>query len=419
MTFNTLGLHSAILKAVEEEGYTTPTPIQAKAIPAVLDGKDLLASAQTGTGKTAGFTLPMLHKIAEKKGNARSNKPLALILTPTRELAVQVEASVVTYGKHLRVRSAVIYGGASMFPQVKRLRSGVDIVVATPGRLLDHVRQKNVDLSQVEMFILDEADRMLDMGFINDIHTVIDLMPKQKQSLLFSATFSKEIKRLSQTLLNNPEMIEVARENSANAKVDQRIHPVDHHKKTDLLKHLIKLNSWERALVFTRTKRGADKLSKQLSSAGINSDAIHGDKTQRARLKVLEDFKRGKIQVLCATDVAARGIDIDHLPHVVNFDLPEVAEDYVHRIGRTGRAGKSGEAISLVSQQEGSLLGNIERLLKCELQKLEVDGFVPVNKVSTKAAPSSDNRRRSGHRSSSRSSSGHSSYGSRQGRRYS
>lgn len=378
MTFQSLDLHEALLRAVEEEGYTIPTPIQAAAIPAVIAGKDLLAAAQTGTGKTAGFTLPMLHKLANNPIKSRRPKPRALILTPTRELAAQVEKSVMTYGRHLQLRTAVVYGGANMVPQIKRLRSGVDIVVATPGRLLDHIRQNNIDLKTIEMFILDEADRMLDMGFIHDINTVIGMMPENKQSLLFSATFSKEIKKLSQGLLNEPELIEVARENSTAERVTQTIHPVDRAKKTELLTHLIGSKSWGQTLVFTRTKRGADQLSKELYREGIRTDSIHGDKSQRARMKVLENFKHGRIQVLVATDVAARGLDIEHLPHVVNFDMPEVPEDYIHRIGRTGRAGKSGEAISLVSSGERNLLSNIERLLKTKLSSSIVEGFAPV-----------------------------------------
>lgn len=392
MPFSELGLSDAIVRAVTESGYTTPTPIQKQAIPAVLNGGDLLAGAQTGTGKTAGFTLPVLHRLSvtSKSSVAPTNKtasrPIrALILTPTRELAAQVEESVRTYGKYLPLNSAVIFGGVGINPQIKQLRHGVDILVATPGRLLDHMQQNTVNLQHVEILILDEADRMLDMGFIRDIRKVLAALPAKRQNLLFSATFSDEIKALADGLLNSPAMIEVARRNSAVEVIAQKIHPVDRDKKHPMLSHLIKTHDWRQVLVFTRTKHGANRLVEQLGKDGINGMAIHGNKSQSARTKALAEFKDGSLQVLVATDIAARGIDIDQLPHVVNYDLPNVAEDYVHRIGRTGRAGASGEAVSLVCVDEHQMLKDIERLIKQTLPREVIEGFEP--DLTAKAQP--------------------------------
>ncbi len=380
MSFESLGLAPEILRAVAEQGYTEPTPIQAQAIPVVLQGRDIMAGAQTGTGKTAGFTLPLLHRLAAHASTSTSpaKHPIrALILTPTRELAAQVEESVRTYGKHLPLKATVIYGGVNMNPQIEALRTGVDIVVATPGRLLDHVQQKSINLSRVEFLVLDEADRMLDMGFLPDLKRIMDLLPKQRQSLLFSATFAEEIKRLSDSLLRDPVLIEVARRNTAAETVTQLAYQVDQERKRELLAHLIKSQDLRQVLVFTRTKHGADRLAHQLDRDGIRSDAIHGDKTQPQRTKALSDFKEGVVRVLVATDVAARGIDIDQLPHVFNFEMPNSPEDYVHRIGRTGRAGSQGIAISLVSGEEMRMLGEIERLIKREIPKEVVAGFEP------------------------------------------
>ncbi len=376
MSFETLNLNPWILRAVKEEGYSEPTPIQAQAIPAVLDGKDILAAAQTGTGKTAAFTLPLLQKLSSKKGEGK-RYVRALVLTPTRELAAQVHQSVRTYGKYLKLKSVEIYGGVSMQPQTRALRNGVDTLVATPGRLLDHLNQRNVDLSRVEILVLDEADRMLDMGFINDIKKIIAELPHFRQNLPFSATFSDEIKRLSKTILKEPEMIKVAADNRTAERIKQTIHPVDRAKKADLLSHLIGANNWKQVLVFTRTKHGADKLSRRLAQDGLPSTSIHGNKTQAARMKALKAFKEGRVRVLVATDVAARGIDIDRLGQVVNFDLPEVAEDYVHRIGRTGRAGNAGEAFSLVCVDEKHLLHRIEKLTGAQIERVLVEGFHP------------------------------------------
>ncbi len=369
------------MRAVTEYGYTTPTPIQLQAIPAVLAGGDLLAGAQTGTGKTAGFTLPILHRLSTgttAPANATAQRPIrALILTPTRELAAQVEESVKTYGKHLQLTSAVIFGGVGINPQIKLLKHGVDILVATPGRLLDHMQQGTVKLDKIEILVLDEADRMLDMGFIRDIRKVLAALPKKRQNLLFSATFSDEIKALADGLLNAPAMIEVARRNSTVEIISQKIHPVDRNRKHDMLAHLIKTHQWSQVLVFTRTKHGANKLVEQLEKDGISGMAIHGNKSQSARTKALSEFKDGKLQVLVATDIAARGIDIDQLPHVVNYDLPNVPEDYVHRIGRTGRAGATGEAVSLVCVDELDMLKGIEKLIKQTLTKEIIAGFEP------------------------------------------
>ena len=383
MSFSTLGLSDAIVRAVTEQGYTNPTPIQAQAIPMVLGGGDLLAGAQTGTGKTAGFTLPILQLLSsDKTGQALKNKTAprairALVLTPTRELAAQVEESVRVYGKYTNLNSAVIFGGVGINPQIKLLKQGVDILVATPGRLLDHAGQGTVDLSKIEILILDEADRMLDMGFIHDIKKVLAILPPKRQNLLFSATFSDDIKALADKLLNNPQSIEVARRNSTVEVIAQKIHPVDRDKKHPMLSHLIKENNWHQVLVFTRTKHGANKLVEQLGRDGIGAMAIHGNKSQSARTKALAEFKDGSLQVLVATDIAARGIDIDQLPHVVNYDLPNVPEDYVHRIGRTGRAGATGEAVSLVCVDEHQMLKDIEKLIKQTLPRHVIPGFEP------------------------------------------
>ena len=377
MSFDTLGLSADILRAVSEKGYSEPTPIQRQAIPVVLEGGDLMAGAQTGTGKTAGFTLPLLELLNR---NRRPNGPRpvrALILTPTRELAAQVEESVVTYGKHLPLKSAVIFGGVKINPQIDKLRRGVDILVATPGRLLDHMTQKTVDLSRVEVLVLDEADRMLDMGFIRDIRKVLAALPKQRQNLLFSATFSDEIKKLADGLLHNPALIEVAQRNTSSELVNQVVHPVDRVRKGELLSFLIGSGNWQQVLVFTRTKHGANRLAEQLGRDGITAAAIHGNKSQGARTRALSDFKTGAVRVLVATDIAARGLDISQLPHVVNFELPNVPEDYVHRIGRTGRAGNEGEAMSLVCVDEHKLLRDIERLIKRDLPRVVIPGYEP------------------------------------------
>lgn len=379
MSFDSLGLSAELLRAIREHGYTQPTPIQTQAIPIILEGKDILAGAQTGTGKTAGFTLPMLQRLnaTERHNGAKRTAVRALVLTPTRELAAQVSESVREYGKHLPLRSAVVFGGVSINPQISVLRKGVDILVATPGRLLDHVSQQTVDLSQLEILVLDEADRMLDMGFIHDIRRILKLLPKERQSLLFSATFSEEIKTLANGLLKQPTLIEVARRNTTAERIEQVIHPVDRDRKRELLAHLVGTQNWQQVLVFTRTKHGANRLAEQLDRDGIRADAIHGNKSQGARTRALSDFKTGRIRVLVATDIAARGLDIDQLPHVVNFELPNVAEDYVHRIGRTGRAGNEGVAVSLVCVDELKLLRDIERLIKRDLPKVVIDGFEP------------------------------------------
>jgi len=380
MSFSALGLSEELVRAVTEHGYTTPTPIQAQAIPAVLAGGDLLAGAQTGTGKTAGFVLPILQHLTTVKvpGNANGRLPLrTLILTPTRELAAQVEESVRTYGKYVKIKSMVMFGGVGIHPQIDGLRRGVDILVATPGRLLDHVGQGTIDLSRIEILVLDEADRMLDMGFLKDIKRVLALLPKKRQNLLFSATFSEEIKTLADSLLNHPATIEVARRNATVEAIQQRVYAVDRDKKREMLTHLITTRKWTQILVFTRTKHGANRLAEQLGKDGITAMAIHGNKSQSARTRALSEFKEGRLHVLVATDIAARGIDIDQLPHVVNYDLPNVAEDYVHRIGRTGRAGAGGEAISLVCVDEDDMLTDIERLTRKQLPKEIIAGFEP------------------------------------------
>jgi ATP-dependent RNA helicase RhlE len=378
MSFDSLGLSEPLVRAVHELGYTTPTPIQTQAIPAVLNGGDLLAGAQTGTGKTAGFTLPILQRLNAMPPAAGGKRVVrALILTPTRELAAQVEESVRAYGKYLKLKSTVMFGGVGINPQIGALRSGVDIVVATPGRLLDHMQQKTIDLSRLEILVLDEADRMLDMGFIHDIKRVLAKLPPKRQNLLFSATFSDEIKALADNLLDSPALIEVARRNTTAETVAQKIHPVDRDRKRELLTHLIRQHNWFQVLVFTRTKHGANRLAEQLEKDGISALAIHGNKSQSARTRALAEFKDATLQVLVATDIAARGIDIDQLPHVVNFDLPNVPEDYVHRIGRTGRAGATGEAVSLVCVDELQLLKDIEKLIKRPVPQEVIAGFEP------------------------------------------
>ena len=384
--FNQLGLAEPILRAIADAGYTTPTPIQTKAIPEVLSGGDLLAGAQTGTGKTAGFTLPILHLLSQKPlANLAKGRPRCLMLTPTRELAAQIEESVKTYGKYLSLKSFVVFGGVNINPQINRLGKPIDILVATPGRLLDLANQKMVDLSGVEILVLDEADRMLDMGFIRDIKKLLAMLPKQRQNLLFSATFSDEIKQLADGLLNKPSFIEVARRNTASEMVEQTVHLVKQAHKSYLLSYLIKTNNWQQVLVFTRTKHGANRLAEKLIKDGIPAAAIHGNKSQSARTKALADFKAGNIPVLVATDIAARGLDIDQLPQVVNFELPNVPEDYVHRIGRTGRAGSSGAAISLVDFEEAKYLKDIEKLIKREITKVAVDGFEAPTKLEPEA----------------------------------
>ena len=377
--FNELGLSEPILRAISDAGYTIPTPIQAKAIPQVLSGGDLLAGAQTGTGKTAGFTLPILHLLSQKARNADAlkSRPRCLMLTPTRELAAQIEESVKTYGKHLPLTSTVIFGGVNANPQIARLKKPLDILVATPGRLLDHANQKNVDLSGVEILVLDEADRMLDMGFIRDIKKILAMLPKQRQNLLFSATFSDEIKTLADGLLHNPGFVEVARRNTASELVEQTVHMVAAAHKRELMSHLIKHHDWQQVLIFTRTKHGANRLAEKLIKDGIEAAAIHGNKSQGARTKALSQFKDGSMRVLVATDIAARGLDIDQLPQVVNFELPNIPEDYVHRIGRTGRAGSSGAAVSLVDREELKFLKDIEKLIKREIPKVQAEGFTP------------------------------------------
>ena len=387
MTFNDLGLNKLLLKAIKEQGYENPTPIQEKAIPVILKRKDILAGAQTGTGKTAGFTLPMLELLLRSKHHEHKGKRKikALVLTPTRELAAQVGESIGLYAKHTVFTSTVIFGGVKINPQLVALRRGVDIVVATPGRLLDHINQKSIDLSGVDFLILDEADRMLDMGFVNDIKKVMAVLPSQRQTLLFSATYSDDIKKLSNKFLTSPTLIEVARTNASSEIVKQAIYHVDKARKRELLTHLIKEGDWKQILVFTRTKHGANRLTGQLETDGITAAAIHGNKSQNARTKALADFKAGKIRVLVATDIAARGIDIDQLPHVVNYELPNVSEDYVHRIGRTGRAGNKGEAISLVCVDEDEFLAGIEKLIKKDIPKVWLKDFKP--DPSIKAEP--------------------------------
>jgi ATP-dependent RNA helicase RhlE len=379
-TFAELGLLPELLRAVNEQGYTEPTPIQAQAIPVILAGRDVMGGAQTGTGKTAGFALPTLQRFAPLASTSTSpaRHPVrALILAPTRELAVQVEESFREYGKYVPLRTAVIYGGVPIDPQIAQLRLGVEILVATPGRLLDHVQQRTLNLSQVEVFVLDEADRMLDMGFIPDVRRIVTLLTSRKQSLLFSATISEEIKKLADSFLRNPVLIQVARRNAAAELVSHRVHPVAREKKRDLLVHLIKSREMNQVLVFNSTRLGANRLAYQLNRAGVHAAAIHGDKTQAERMQALDEFKTGKVGVLVATDVAARGLDIEQLPYVVNFELPNSPEDYVHRIGRTGRAGTAGQAISLVCAEETERLAEIERMIKVKMEREIVPHFEP------------------------------------------
>ncbi|MFT5808071.1 MAG: ATP-dependent RNA helicase RhlE [Moritella dasanensis] len=382
MSFTDLGLSAPILKAVAEKGYDTPSAIQAQAIPAVLSGRDVMAAAQTGTGKTAGFTLPILEKLSQGP-RPRANQARTLILTPTRELAAQIAENVEVYSKHLNLTSTVVFGGVKINPQMARLRRGVDILVATPGRLLDLYNQNAIRFHQLEILVLDEADRMLDMGFLRDIRKILAVLPKNRQNLLFSATFSDDIRQLAKGLINDPVEISVTPRNAAAKSVEQWMHPVDKKKKPLLLTHLIKENNWKQVLVFTKTKHGANKLTKHLEEQGINAAAIHGNKSQSARTKALANFKSGEVRALIATDIAARGIDIEQLPQVVNFDLPNVPEDYVHRIGRTGRAGAEGTAISFVCQDEMKELVAIEQLTQKHLERVVVDGFAPMDSFPT------------------------------------
>lgn len=374
MTFTSLGLSKALVKAVTEKGYETPSPIQEKAIPVILEGKDVLASAQTGTGKTAGFTLPILQNISEKK-NPKYRPIKALVLTPTRELAAQVYDNVREYSTHLNIKSTAIFGGVKPSAQIATLKNGIDVLVATPGRLIDLHEQNQLSLKRVDVLVLDEADRMLDMGFLRDIKKIISFLPQKRQNLLFSATFSKEIKKLAEGILHNPVLVEAAPENTTAEKVNQKLYKVPKSKKTELVGQLISKGNWSQVLIFTRTKHGANRLTEKLVKRGISAAAIHGNKSQGARTKALKGFKDNSIRVLVATDIAARGLDIPLLPHVINFELPNVPEDYVHRIGRTGRAGASGEAISLVSQEEEAYLKSIEKLLGQKIIISELDGF--------------------------------------------
>jgi ATP-dependent RNA helicase RhlE len=389
LTFDTLGLRPESLRAIADQGYAEPTPVQAQAIPAILSGRDVLAGAQTGTGKTAAFVLPMIERLHATRQPGRT-RTRGLVVVPTRELALQVEHSFRTYGAYRPVRSTTVFGGMSMERQVRSLRAGVEVVVATPGRLLDHVSQRTIDLRQVQILVLDEADRMLDMGFIHDIRRILEQLPVERQSLLFSATFTPHIRRLAEDLLREPLSIDVAPRNAAAAPIRQVIHPVDRGRKRHLLTHMLRRRGIEQVLVFTRTKRGASKLAEQLGADGIRADAIHGNKSQSQRVRALSAFKKGDSQVLVATDIAARGLDIESLPHVINFELPSVPEDYVHRIGRTGRAGQAGTAISLVAVEEQDLMQAIERLLKKPIEREVVEGFEP--SFTVRAAPSSDVR---------------------------
>ena len=385
MSFNKLGLSAELLRAIDEQGYHQATPIQQQAIPLILESRDVLAVAQTGTGKTAAFTLPLLQRLQVSRSDEQRRRVRVLVLTPTRELAAQVCQSVRDYGRHSPFKAMEIFGGVSINPQIAKLRKGVDIVVATPGRLLDHVRQKTVDLSSVEILVLDEADRMLDMGFIRDMRKIFAVLPKQRQTLMFSATFSKEIRRLAADLLTEPAEIQVTPQNTAVDRVRQVVYPVDRRRKRELLSHRIGLENWRQVLVFTRTKHGANRLAEQLNLDGLETVAIHGNKSQGARTRALADFKAGRVRVLVATDIAARGLDIERLPHVINYELPNVPEDYLHRIGRTARAGQDGHAISLVCVDEQKLLRDIERLLKCEIEKEIIPGYEPDPRI--KAEP--------------------------------
>jgi ATP-dependent RNA helicase RhlE len=424
MSFETLGLSSALLRAVAEQGYAQPTPIQTRVIPVALQGHDVMARAQTGTGKTAGFALPLLERLAAAGTLPAARRVRALILAPTRELAAQVGESIHTYGKHLSLRSGVVFGGVNINPQIAMLRKGLDILVATPGRLLDLAAQRHADLKHVEIFVLDEADRMLDMGFLPDIRRVIALLPPRRQNLLFSATFPDDIRALANKLLNDPVSVEVGQRNAAATQIEQAIYLVDKGEKRDVLSWLIGHGNWRQVLVFTRTKHGANRLAAQLESDGLRSVAIHGNKSQSARTRALDDFKRGAVRVLVATDIAARGLDIDELPHVVNFDLPDVAEHYVHRIGRTGRAGNDGLAVSLVAPDERPLLKPLERLLGRPLEIRSLDGYASREPHPPGAArargPARDQTERGESRrthSSERRHGWHSRHGARHGQR--
>ena len=404
MTFESLGLSADILRAVSEAGYSEPTPVQLEAIPAILSGRDVLAGAQTGTGKTAGFTLPLLQTLS---AFPRQTKPpvRVLILTPTRELAAQVHESVRSYGRYLDLRSMVIFGGVNINPQISKLSKGVDVLVATPGRLLDHINRKTLDLSRVECLVLDEADRMLDMGFIHDIRKIMQRLPKHRQNLMFSATYSADIRKLADSLLNRPVTVAVDKDNAAADMVTHVVHPVDKARKREMLSHMIGANNWRQVLVFTRTKHGANRLARQMEMDGISTAAIHGNKSQGARTRALSEFKQGKVRALVATDIAARGLDIDQLPHVVNYDLPNVPEDYIHRIGRTGRAGQEGHAVSLVSVDEHDMLRGIERLMQMNLPCEVLPGYEPDPTIKP-ANPTRRGERRHGNKSSGRRSNG-------------
>ncbi|MHA7941913.1 DEAD/DEAH box helicase [Formosa sp. 3Alg 14/1] len=394
MSFNSLGLSDALLKAINKKGYDTPSPIQQKAIPPILEGKDVLASAQTGTGKTAGFTLPLLQILSE--GTTKRHRPVrALILTPTRELAAQIFENVKEYSEFLDIKSAVIFGGVNQKPQAATLKRGVDVLVATPGRLLDLCNQNILSLASVEIFVLDEADRMLDMGFVRDIERIIKLIPKKRQNLMFSATFSKDIKKLANGILTYPVSVEATPENTTVEVIQQKVYRVAKAKKTELIIKLISEGNWQQVLVFTRTKHGANNLTKKMISSGITAAAIHGNKSQGARTKALEGFKNGSIRVMVATDIAARGLDIPLLPHVINFEIPNISEDYVHRIGRTGRAGASGEALSLVSADETSFLTDIQKLIGMKIPIEIVEGFEPDPNASTEPIKQGGARNRS------------------------
>jgi len=402
MLFNQLGLSAELLRAIDDKGYRQATPIQQQAIPPIIEGRDILAGAQTGTGKTAGFTLPLLQRLQSSPPGARRVR--VLILTPTRELAAQVGESVREYGRHLPFRVVEIFGGVSINPQIAKLRKGVDIVVATPGRLLDHMQQRTIDLSEIEILVLDEADRMLDMGFIRDIRRILQVLPKKRQNLLFSATFSDEIRRLAADFLNTPTQLQVAPRYTPVEGVTQIVHPVDRSRKRELLSHRIGAENWQQVLVFMRTKHGANRLAGQLTDDGLKAVAIHGNKSQAARTSALKDFKAGKVRVLVATDLAARGLDIDRLPHVVNYELPNVPEDYVHRIGRTARAGQEGHAVSLVCVDEQGLLRGIERLLKSKLEEQIIPGYEPDPRIKAEPIETGRGQRPSGHRAGGRNS---------------
>ncbi|MDH3511449.1 MAG: DEAD/DEAH box helicase [Gammaproteobacteria bacterium] len=404
MLFEKLGLSAELLRAIDEQGYREATPIQQQAIPLILENRDVLAGAQTGTGKTAGFTLPMLQHLQTGTSGAGRRRVRVLILTPTRELAAQVNQSVRDYGRHLPFKSMEIFGGVSINPQISKLRKGLDIVVATPGRLLDHVQRKTIDLSGIEILVLDEADRMLDMGFIRDMRKIFAVLPKRRQTLMFSATFSKEIRRLAGDLLNAPVEIQATPQNTTVEQVRQIVYPVDRQRKRELLSHRIGVGNWRQVLVFTRTKHGANRLAEQLNRDGLKTVAIHGNKSQGARTKALADFKAGAVRVLVATDIAARGLDIDRLPHVVNYELPNVPEDYIHRIGRTARAGQEGHAISLVCVDEQKLLRDIERLLKCEIEKEIIPGYEPDPRIKAEPILKGRSQRPSGRGNVSRKS---------------